>query len=333
MTTPESSSSSLATKDKLNGEIETPKLVKEEVATEGPNEEVEVAAVDEELEEPIFLHNLCILPPLQKDNINPPDSAKDSILLPSISPAEPVSAIRNALGELRGYAHITNYRLIVEEISEDLHQSILEHSKSKVTEGKNDNKKIINIGNHDGGGMSKKKNKKAANGASKKSFVAVEDVVSPYTSSKAAIKVSSSLLSFNHDSVCDSEQKGESEEIVLNYFGDLSPYVESDGLASNMGLRMVLERYDVGMVREHVMKTRYLLNGNAPCVIRVVGGEEEGTEDLDAETKNKGEKVNGTQDTKNEKENIALVSVFFCSVSYDSFVINRSYKYIYINEK
>lgn len=308
-TTPESSSP--PTNDELNGEKETPELVKDEIATEeGTIEEVEVAPVDEEAEQPIFLHNLCILPPLQKDNINPPTTAKDSILLPSISPAEPVSAIRNALGELRGYAHITNYRLIVEEISEELHQSIVEHSKRKITEGKNDTKKIINNGNNnDGGGGSKKKNKKAVNGASK-SLVAVEDVVSPYTSSKAAIKVSSSLLSFNHDSVHNNEQKGESEEVVLNYFSDLSPYVESDGLTSNMGLRMVLERYDVGMVKEHVMKTRFLLNGNAPCVIRVVGGEEEESEDHDAEIKSTGEKVNGTQDTKNEKEDVSSVSVF-----------------------
>ncbi len=309
MTTSESSSP--PSNDEPNGEKETPELVNDEIATEeGTNEEVEVTPVDEEAEQPILLHNLCILPPLQNDNINPPTIAKDSILLPSISPAEPVSAIRNALGELRGYAHITNYRLVVEEISEDLHLSIVEHSKSKITEGKNDTKKIINNGNNnDGGGGSKKKNKKAINGSSK-SLVAVEDVVSPYTSSKAAIKVSSSLLSLNHDSAHDSEQKGESEEVVLNYFNDLSSYVESYGLASNMGLRMVLERYDVGMAREHVMKTRFLLNGNAPCVIRVVGGEEEEPEDRDAEIQSTGEKVNGTQDTKNEKEHVTSVSAF-----------------------
>ena len=71
------------------------------------------------------------------------------------------------------------------------------------------------------------------------------------------------------------DEEKEDEEIVLNDFGDLSSYVEANELDSNMGLRMVLERYDVGLVKEHVIKTRFLLDGNAPCVIRIVGDNEE----------------------------------------------------------
>ena len=76
-----------------------------------------------------------------------------------------------------------------------------------------------------------------------------------------------------------------------------------------MGLRMVLERYDVGLVREHVMKTRFLLHGNAPCVLRVVGAEEEGVEEQVAEPQKTAEKINGTHEANKEEENGPSVSV------------------------
>lgn len=274
----------------------SPEITKED----NSSNEDDVAA---DAEEPIFLHKLCILPPLQKDG-DSEDIAKDAVLLPSIAPAEPVSAIRNALGEIRGYAHITNYRLVVEDIDDDLHQSIVDQSKKRVQdEGKlgikpnNNNNKN---GKNSGG---KKKNKKGgANFSTHKNSVAVQNVVSPYTSSKASIQVSSSSLSLNDDPMFDN---GEEEEIVLNDFGDLSSYVDSDELDSNMGLRMILERYDVGLVKEHVIKTRFLLDGNAPCVIRVVGDDEEQNEEQ-KEDKNDGSestdvKENGS-DTKKETE-------------------------------
>lgn len=241
--------------------------------------EVEVAngeahqPVAEEVEEPIVLHNLCILPPLQKDNVNPTTVAKDAILLPTISPHEPVSAIRNALGEIRGYAHMTNYRLVIEDIDAELHESIVSNSKKKITDETLEVKASAAASTVVGNGSTtlNKKKKKGLNGHNK-SQIPMEEVVSPYTSSKAAIKISSSLLSLSNDQ--SEEKDGGGSEIVLNDYGDLAPYVEENQLDSNTGIRMVLERYDVGSVKEHVMKTRILLDGNAPCVLRVVGDDE-----------------------------------------------------------
>ena len=280
----------------------TPEITKEENASNGGD-----AVADGE--EPIFLHNLCILPPLQKDGDNK-DIAKDAVLLPSISPAEPVSAIRNALGEIRGYAHITNYRLVVEDIADELHQSIVDQSKKRVQD---ENKLDIKAnGNKNGkSGGTKKKNKKGGGGSLSypSPQVSVENVVSPYTSSRASIKVSSSVLSLNDDLMLDS---GKKKEIVLNDFGDLSLYVESDELNSNMGLRMILERYDVGLVKEHVIKTRFLLDGNVPCVLRVVGDDEEQNEEQKDDTNDKMEttvtKENGNDTKKDTESDVTTVS-------------------------
>ena len=257
----------------------------EEPKLETPAENDEEAKVQEE-EERQFLHNLCILPPLQKneDVSNKDNIAKDAVLLPSISPAEPVSAIRGALAEIRGYAHITNYRLVVENIDEELHKSIVEQSKIKTqNERSKDTKSIVSDehrnGNGNGNSGSKKKKKKGSNGSS--SAALSNDVISTYTTSNAAIKVSSSLLSLDTDPT--QEECKEGQEVVLNDFGDLSSYVEDNVLDSKMGFRMVLERYDLGLVKEHVIKTRFLLDGNVPCVLRVVGDEEESPKQSDRE--------------------------------------------------
>ena len=257
---------------------------------EGPNietpaEDEEGAKVEEE-EERQFLHNLCILPPLQKneDVSNKDNIAKDAVLLPSISPAEPVSAIRGALAEIRGYAHITNYRLVVEKIDEELHRSIVEQSKIKTQNEKLKDTKLTvsdeqRHGKGNGNSGNKKKKKKGSNGSS--SAASLTHVISTYTTSNAAIKVSSSLLSLDADPT--KEECKEGQEVVLNDFGDLSSYVEDNVLDSKMGFRMVLERYDLGLVKEHIIKTRFLLDGNVPCVLRVVGDEEDSPKQNDSE--------------------------------------------------
>lgn len=284
-----------------------------ECVEEGKDEENEEGEEGEGEEDPkaIYLHNLCILPPLQKDpkeNFNDNVITKDTVLLPSIGPNEPVSAIRGALAEIRGYAHITNYRLVIEDIDEEVHQSIVENSKaraketlvvatsSKLAGGKSSG--ATNGSSAAGGGGGKKKKKKASsnNGYSHSSTsVPVQDVVSPYTSNRAVIKVSSSILSLDSDGVQQhtNNDEGKDEEITLNDFGDLSTYVESNDLDSNMGLRMVLERYDVGLVKEHVMKTRFLLDGNAPCVLRVIG---DNGDEVDGEAGN--EASQGNEDSE-----------------------------------
>jgi hypothetical protein len=304
-----------------------PSLVNEENDTEIVDPEVtEEDGVMEEEEGQTVLENICILPPLQKDSNNSKSKdlitkvSKDAILLPPISPAEPVSAIRGALAEIRGYAHITNYRLIVEDVDDELHQSIIENSKVKINEEKIDTAKKTtktgkskangstgssNTGGTGGGsGGGKKKKKKSSNGST--SSVSVTDVVSPYTSEKAAIKVTSSVLSLDNDPIMQQDEEKRDDnggEIVLNDYGDLSPYVETNELDSNMGLRMVLERYDAGLVKEHVIKTRFLLDGNAPCVLRVVSDEQsDGDKDGEEEGASDNVNANVANGEKNEKE-------------------------------
>ena len=57
------------------------------------------------------LKGLVVLPPRQKE----PSANEACLGLPPLRPEEPVQSIRLALSEVVGYAHITNYRLELEE--------------------------------------------------------------------------------------------------------------------------------------------------------------------------------------------------------------------------
>ena len=59
-----------------------------------------------------FLKNLVILPPLQKVGVVIPE---DSVPLPPIRAEEPVSSIRQALIDVLGYSHLTNFRFVLED--------------------------------------------------------------------------------------------------------------------------------------------------------------------------------------------------------------------------
>jgi hypothetical protein len=64
-----------------------------------------------------ILKHLIILPPLQKENSLPENinELQDAVPLPPIRAEEPVSSIRNALGEICGYGHLTSYRFVLED--------------------------------------------------------------------------------------------------------------------------------------------------------------------------------------------------------------------------
>lgn len=64
--------------------------------------------------------------------------------------------------------------------------------------------------------------------------------------------------------------EAEDEKIVL------------DAHKANIAIRVVLERYDLASIRDHVTKVRNLFRGNAPYIASLAGGdgaEEEGTSD------------------------------------------------------
>ena len=162
----------------------------------------------------VTLKNLVILPPLQKEGTLERDELLDAIPLPPLRPEEPVSSIRAALSEVCGYAHFTNYRLVLDKPS------------SEVPPGKTET-----------------------------------PIVSPYTGRNAVTSVPIAVKSLDREPQTPHLDKGDG--LVLDDYGDLSPLVEK-GLESGSAFRVVLERYDAALVRDHVIRLRSLLEGNAP---------------------------------------------------------------------
>eukprot|EP00557_Chaetoceros_sp_GSL56_P006762 CAMPEP_0176493360 /NCGR_PEP_ID=MMETSP0200_2-20121128/9508_1 /TAXON_ID=947934 /ORGANISM="Chaetoceros sp., Strain GSL56" /LENGTH=1500 /DNA_ID=CAMNT_0017891019 /DNA_START=61 /DNA_END=4563 /DNA_ORIENTATION=- len=240
-----------------------------------PGDEAPALLAEETKQEPQFLRNLCILPPRQKNSpVTKQRLAKDAILLPPISPSEPISAIRGAIAEIRGLAHITNYRLVLEDLDEDFLNLILSEHKKKSNKGDRgtetadaaaaDVSSSSLVVNENRNGTQHKKNKQ--NNKKKKNMKSVvpimSDVVSPYTCDQSSVEIPSVVMS------------EECEDIVLNEYELLSTLVDSGDLHSNMGFRMVLERYNEGTLRDHVQRTKVILDGNIPYVLGLVGANE-----------------------------------------------------------
>lgn len=79
-----------------------------------PLPEEEAAEGETEKNAPPPLKNLVVLPPRQKEAASP-DKKEACLGLPPLRPEEPVQSIRMALTEVVGYAHMTNYRLELED--------------------------------------------------------------------------------------------------------------------------------------------------------------------------------------------------------------------------
>ena len=60
-----------------------------------------------------LLRGIHILPPLQRKATLDRDELLDAVRLPPLRPEEPVASLRGALCEVSGFAHITNYRLVL----------------------------------------------------------------------------------------------------------------------------------------------------------------------------------------------------------------------------
>lgn len=209
----------------------------------------------------------------------------DAVLLPSIQPSEPVNSIRAALSEVRGYAHLTNFRLVAEDMREGLLTEIME--KSSLVKG-NSSAPSSSGGAHGGGGTnnrqaatSVKKKKKKSKGSNnnnnnsnnnQKATSNAHNVVSPYTLKNAVVKVPASNLSLEADPTITSTRE---KEPVLDDYGDLTPLVSSGTIESNKtGFRVVLEQYNAGSVKDHVKRVRALLEGNIPLVDSLTNGEQ-----------------------------------------------------------
>mmetsp|Transcript_59557 Transcript_59557/g.145972 ORF Transcript_59557/g.145972 Transcript_59557/m.145972 type:complete len:1590 (+) Transcript_59557:309-5078(+) len=217
-----------------------------------------------EEEEETVLTKLVILPPLQKGGTGQTEKElSDAIPLPPIRPEEPVASIKTALQEVCGYAHITNYRLVV----------------VNDTDGNN-------------GGDGKKDTAPTQNRGSSSSKK-LPGAPSPYTGPEAVVSFPVGLRTLQDTTIqqqdttaaatttADAEGGGlensnSADQNILDDFGDLS-LLESNGvLKDGSAFRIVLERYDAATVRDHVVRLRTLLDGNAPTALSLLDDEEEG---------------------------------------------------------
>ena len=249
----------------------------------------------------LIITNLSILSPRQKTSNSPKNNNEISIALPPLRAEESVAAIRGALNEVLGLAHLTKYRLVVETCKQARSNS----SNSSST-------------------------KQAGNNNSNKNAV-----WSPYTLRNAKVSISPSLSSLVETSHVphyltnsaneeekgdrDAEKEGEKKELVLDDYGDLSMLVpllekeaaandDDDGAndnnsdndadpkeksesnetvahqqriqldASSYALRIILEKYDLSSIKDHILKIRNLFEGNAPFLSSLDGNEEAANE-------------------------------------------------------
>lgn len=293
----------------------------------------------------IHLKGLLILPPRQKpssSSTTPATAVGGPILLPSLRPDEPVASLRGALTEVVGYAHLTKYRLVVEKVSGGGKQGAAAAGSGSTSGG---------CGGNDGGkGKSGKKKKGASNSnANNKEDVngsSLPEGVSPYTLKDALVVPVPSVKSLERDAVVigtEEEKKGD-EEVVLDEYSDLSllmPFFEDDeketstvesaeegtkgaskpiikDASSTVAIRVVLERYDMASIRDHVDRVRSLLEGNAPHVKKLFVEEENAAEDTkQADEESKEPVVEG--DDK-EKSDEVKVKVSFVDIHCDTFV-------------
>ncbi len=284
----------------------------------------------------VLIRNLCILPPRQSKKPSQGAAKKarkdldalGAIPLPVLRPEEPVQSIRTALSEVKGYAHLTSYRLVVEERPEGIEAALAARRKG-VADG---SPSSASSGGEEGGvsgaataggaasKKSKKKKSKGGGGGDSGSNtpnrgVAPADVVSPHTGPNAVVATPSSARSLEVATYThylgttipaeaaaevaaaaasspgnNGKKKGrkkadeeDADEVVLDDFTDLSPYLERGLTSDKAALRIVLERYNVAGVRDHVGRLQQLFDGLAPSVTTLAEGAEEEQRPVDAE--------------------------------------------------
>jgi protein TIF31 len=212
--------------------------------TPNANEEVAENPVQENdlLAEPVFLKNLRILPPLQKKGTIQKDELLDSVPLPPIRAEEPVSSIRAALSDVSGYAHFTSFRFV------------LETDEERIERGA------------------------TFTAAVPSRSLNVHNLASPYTGHNAVISIPLALKSLENEPQTAASTTAvveTSASSVLDDYGDLTPLL-SRGLSDGSCFRIVLERYDVATVRDHVVRLRILFDGNVPSVTSLAEVADEG---------------------------------------------------------
>lgn len=299
----------------------------------------------------VLIRNLCILPPRQSKK-PPRGGAKKArkdldalgvIPLPPLRPEEPVQSLRNALSEVKGYAHLTSYRLVVEDRPEGIEAALTARKKgmpdgspspTSASSGSGDAAGPTNTSGSATTASKKSKKKKSKAGGSDSGSntlnrggsspfnrnVAPTDVVSPHTGPNAVVATPSSARSlevatYTHylgttipteaaaeiaavassassngnatsptsngtkkkgsKKTADANDEAQANEVVLDDFTDLSPYLQRGLTSDKAALRIVLERYNAAGVRDHVVRLRQIFDGLVPSVTTLADGVED----------------------------------------------------------
>jgi len=251
------------------------------------NVEEEEAAI--EIPPEIFLNGLTILSPRQKKD-HKQAAVVVSVQLPPLRPEEPVASIRSAISEIIGFAHLTKYRLVLERTT------TTSSVTTSTTAAANGSKKSSK---HNGAASNKNLNGSSTTNGEHKEWEA-DNVVSTYTLDGAEMATDKLVQSLKlgrapevivgqDNSTTTTATNGQDEELELDDYGDLSTLLEvleKEGKvgepidhkiiidASNFAFRVVLERYDAASIRDHMVRVRQLMEGNAPHLVTLMGDEE-----------------------------------------------------------
>ena len=96
-------------------------------------------------------------------------------------------------------------------------------------------------------------------------------IVSKYTGSDAVVSVPVAVKSLETEP--QGTEKIPTSPPLLDDYGDLTPLLNS-GLEDGSAFRIVLERYDVALIRDHITRLKSLLEGNAPSAFSLDEGAE-----------------------------------------------------------
>jgi len=272
--------------DTKDSEPSPPNDNDDDEAANNNNVEEEEAAMD--IPPEIFLNGLTILSPRQKKD-HKQAAVAVSVPLPPLRPEEPVASIRSAISEIIGFAHLTKYRLVLE-------RTTTTSSITSTTAAANGSKKSSK---HNGAASNKNLNGSSTTNGEHKEWEA-DNVVSTYTLDGAEMATDKLVQSLKlgrapevivgqDNSTTTTATNGQDEELELDDYGDLSTLLEvleKEGKvgepidhkiiidASNFAFRVVLERYDAASIRDHMVRVRQLMEGNAPHLVTLMGDEE-----------------------------------------------------------
>lgn len=331
------------------GDVSATPTEKESPNADGSNDNDDTLEIPPE----IFMKGLSILSPRQKKNASTSRSHSSvavqelSIPLPPLRPEEPVASIRNAIMEVIGFAHLTKYRLVIERLRDSSGADAATASSSAAASGKK---------KKNGSNNNNKNSNGSANGYHQKDWEK-DKIVSTYTLDGAVMatdRLVKTLQLGRAPDVGNVETKEEEEEVELNDFGDISimyDILEKEGIvggdndppihnnkiildASAFAFRVVLEKYDAASIRDHMVRTRQLLEGNAPHLTTLTSGhelddlvmqEEEGVKGEEAETAAavaEKKDVVDKEDGKTRKEEVVSLISYNCMCVYHIFSYN-----------